>query len=53
METRKLWSYFFKNRASENKASAKIKEGAKVLAIGIIALFAFGIFTTSQRLNAG
>ncbi len=53
METRKFWSGFFKNRRSENKASANIKEGAKVLAVGVFALLALGFFTNSERLNAG
>ncbi|WP_294298493.1 hypothetical protein [uncultured Chryseobacterium sp.] len=53
METKKFWSDFIEKWPAERKTSAKIKEGAKVLAVGILALLALGFFTTSQRLNAG
>jgi len=53
METRKFWSCFFINRSSGSKASAKVKEGVKVLTIGVFVLLIMGFFTSSERLNAG
>lgn len=53
MKTNKYWSEFFKNRSEKIMPSTTVKEGAKVLAVGVFALLALGFFTTSQRLNAG
>lgn len=53
METKKFRSCFFGNRSSESKASERVKEGIKVFAVGVFALLALGLFTSSERLNAG
>lgn len=53
MKTKKFWSDFFKKKSAGSGNSEKIKDGAKALTVGIVALLALGLFTTSQRLNAG
>jgi len=53
METKKYLSQFLRMRKGSKKTSIGIKNTTKVFAVGILALFAFGVFTTSQRLNAG
>ncbi|WP_170234664.1 hypothetical protein [Chryseobacterium hagamense] len=53
METKKLRPCFFENRSSGSHTSAKAKEGIKVLIVGICALLALGLFTSSEQLNAG
>jgi hypothetical protein len=53
METKKLGSCFSKNRGLRNRDSVQAKDGIKVLIVGICALLALGLFTSSEQLNAG
>lgn len=53
MEAKKYVSQLFGEKSGSKETSKGIKNTAKVFAVGILALFALGIFTTSQRLNAG
>ncbi|MDQ0594175.1 hypothetical protein QFZ37_002544 [Chryseobacterium ginsenosidimutans] len=53
METKEYLSKLVDLKNGSTKTSKGIKSATKVFALGILALFAFGVFTTSQRLNAG
>jgi hypothetical protein len=53
MEAKKYLSQILRIKNGSQETSKGIKNTATVFAVGILALFAFGVFTTSQRLNAG
>jgi hypothetical protein len=53
METKKCLSQILGIKKGSQKTSKGIKNTATFFAIGVLTLVALGIFTTSQRLNAG
>lgn len=53
MKTKKYLSQIFNNKMKDKKKLSGINNTAKVFAVSVLALFALGVFTTSQRLNAG
>ncbi len=53
MRTKKYLSTIFNKKIEDKKNSTGINNTAKVFAVSVLALLALGVFTTSQRLNAG
>jgi hypothetical protein len=53
METKKCLSQILGIKKGSHETSKGIKNTATFFAVGVLALVALGVFTTSQRLNAG
>ncbi|ALR30355.1 hypothetical protein ATE47_07385 [Chryseobacterium sp. IHB B 17019] len=53
MKVKNILSPFLGKRSGKQELSKEVENAAKYLAVGVLALLALGVFTTSQRINAG
>ncbi|SEW15932.1 hypothetical protein SAMN05421841_1320 [Chryseobacterium wanjuense] len=53
MKTKKILSPILGEHIGTKGVSKGIENAAKYVAVGFLALFALGLFTTSQKINAG
>ena len=53
MEAKKYLSQILRLKNGSQETSKGIKNTATFFAVGVLALVVLGVFTTSQRLNAG
>ena len=53
MKAKNILSPLLGKKLGKQELIKEVENVAKYLAVGVLALFALGVFTTSQRINAG